>query len=118
MARTKCDAAHRPTSGQANGTANTSRADAWTTQNTTIETVVISKSDLSESTGHGNPRRADRGQETAGCAHQPGEEEAAGEQRRGNTELERDFGETDEVGRSGRPAVNRKRQQAPDDAAN
>ena len=38
MARTKCMTAHRPTSGQANGTKKTSSAETWTSQKTDTET--------------------------------------------------------------------------------
>ena len=41
----KCDAAHRPSSGQVNGTAKASRADAWTVQNTTIAVNVSQRRD-------------------------------------------------------------------------
>ena len=69
---------------------------------------------LSQRAGDGNAGRANRREQAAGRTHQRGKDQTAGEQRRRDAELERDFAEAREVRRAGRQAVHRQRQQAAD----
>ena len=119
MARMKCDAAQRRDErpaerhGEHQQRATPERARRREICTKFGSTAQISRS--ARATGMRAARSA--GQQAAGRSHQRGEEQTAGEQRRRDAELERDFAEAREVGRAGRQAVHRQRQQAADDAA-
>src|SRR5262245_15977564 len=106
MARRKCDTAQTATNAHRNGTAKTSSAEAWTVQKMlTCRIFGSTRLNLSKRSGDWNSGRANCGEQAADRSHDRGKENAAGKQRRRDSELERDFAEAREVRGAGRQTV-------------